>query len=1011
MPYQYPEIRKFLGLFAQQNSFDMPDGAMERAMNIVINDDNVVTKLRGFYQYFAPGSGTLKSLTTYQNKLLSIYADKICHYADTGVSPNETGSETALTGSAVAVTGSRVPQFAESNGNLFFTTDSGVKVIDSYNGKVFDAGAPAGLDINANFLAVTGPITGDSSVAYRCVFGRRDANGNLILGAPSDILVVSNRKIASTYTSAPSGPNWLVTVTTSSAHNLSTGMAVVATGAIDTDANGTWIITVTGATTFTYLVTVADPASGSIDIAAARATLLEFSVPEGISSGDGWFYQIYRSSITSTAATSPSADFRLLDEKTLSSGEISSGLVSYQDTVDDFLVSFASELYTNPNSREGESQANFQPPLCEDICFFNNFMFYLNTESRHYMTLDMETVVGMVSGDWIELQTVNTVTSTPVSTYRFVAKSGIGNETTKATAASAAGDLEFTIASHGMAVGWQIYVDGINGGTLAAGTYFVVAAAANTFKISATSGGPTIAYNGEASAYIQGVTDGTNRIFKLGSGGSASANIQASALGIVKAINRISGFSVAANYASSINDVPGKMRFTSLTFKHQIKVRASSTTVGACFFPVVGTSFAASDVIKSSSDIEPNAAYVSKIGEPWAVPLLNKFAAGSKNQGIMRGLPLRNSVLILKADGVFKLAGDTPTNFSIVLIDNTVRIVSRKSAASTANQIYFLSSEGVCAATDSSVEILSRRIENRLENIVGLDNIDDQTAAVAYDTDRTYRICTIAPNETTATAVYLHNSINDTWTESDILFTGGTVGPGNVLFLISSNKILKERKKQNRIDYCGQNVATTIVSVAPDKLSAVISMLGTPVVGDILEKSNQFSRITAVTASGPDWLIDFAAPTNVVAADTPFLYRAYESQWIMSPFHAGSIGRTKHFSQLQIHTRTPSITRIKVDFIGQTFGGDATTEWKTVNVAPSEGWGESPWGFFNWGLDDGIKNIYNTTPAPVIRLYVPLFQARSTFIKAILTHKEAGEAIDAQALAWSIRGYNERVSK
>jgi len=1010
MPYQYPEIRKFLGLFAQQNSFDMPDGAMERAMNIVINDDNVVTKLRGFYQYFSPGSGTIKALTTYQNRLISVYADKIAYYTDTGLSPNEIGTETALTGSAVAVTGSRVPQFAESNGNLFFTTDSGVKVIDAYNGKVFDAGAPAGLDINGNFLALTGPITGNSSVAYRCLFGRRDANGNLIVGAPSDILVLANRKISATYTSSGAGP-WTVTVTTPSAHNLSTGMQVVASGAVDADANGTFVVTVTTDVAFTYTVSSGDPLSGSIDIAAARATLLEFSVPEGISSGDGWFYQLYRSSITASASTSPSADFRLLDEKQLTAGEITAGVVSYQDTVDDFLVSFATELYTNPNSREGESQANFQPPLCEDICFFNNFMFFLNCESRHYLSLDLETVTTIVANDWIELQTYNTVTSTAVSTLKLVAKSGIGNDTTKASAANAAGDIEFTIASHGMSNGWQIYIDGISGGTLASGTYYVVSAGANTFKISLTSGGSAITYNSETSAYVQAVTDGTDRVFKLGSGSSASQNIQTTALGIVKAINRAAAFNVAANYASSINDVPGKMRLTSLTFKHQIRVRASSATVGSSFFPVVGTSFSATDAVKSSSDVEPNAVYTSKIGEPWAAPLLNKFAAGSKNQGIFRGLALRNSVLILKPDGVFKLAGDTPTNFSIVLIDNTVKIVSKKSAQATANQVYFLSSEGVCAATDSSVEILSRRIENRLENIVGLDNIDEQTAAVAYDTDRTYRICTIAPNETTATAVYLHNSINDTWTESDILFTGGTVGPGNLLFLISSNKILKERKKQNRLDYCGQNVATTIVSVGSDKLSAVISMTGTPIVGDLIEKSNQFSRIIAVAASGANWVVTFSAPTNLVAADTPYLYRGYESQWIMAPFHAGAVGRTKHFAQLQMHTRTPSVTRIKVDFIGQTFGGDTTTEWRTTNVAPSEGWGESPWGFFNWGLEDGIKNIYNTTPAPVIRLYVPLFQARSTFIKAILTHREAGEAIDAQALAWAIRGYNERVTK
>ena len=37
MAFQFPEVRKFLGLFAQANSFVLPDGAMEKANNIVFN--------------------------------------------------------------------------------------------------------------------------------------------------------------------------------------------------------------------------------------------------------------------------------------------------------------------------------------------------------------------------------------------------------------------------------------------------------------------------------------------------------------------------------------------------------------------------------------------------------------------------------------------------------------------------------------------------------------------------------------------------------------------------------------------------------------------------------------------------------------------------------------------------------------------------------------------------------------------------------------------------------------
>lgn len=1002
MPVSFPEIRKFLGLFAQQNSFDTPDGAMEKALNVVINDDNVISKLRGFYQYFSPGSGTLKALARYQNKLISVYSDKICYYTDTGTSPNETGTESVLTGDTISVTGSRVPQFVEANGNLFLTTDTGVKVIDAYSGKVFPAGAPGGLDVDGSLLPSSGPLIGNCQVGYRVLFGRRDANNNLIIGAPSDFFVLTNGKKAGTYTSVA---GFTVTVTVTGGHNLSSGMTVVITDASDTDANGTKVVTVTSLTTFTY-TTSADPSSGTLNFSAARRAIVEFSLPDSITSAtDGWFYQLYRSGLSSGETVTPEINYKLVDEIKLTSGDLTAGLVTYEDNVDEFLVAFASELYTNPNSREGEDQANTEPPLCDDIAVFNDFMFCINTKSKDIVYLDMEDTSVMVDGDFLEVDIGGSV-------ERIVARQGVGNLTSKVDSfTNNAGALQFNVAGHNFLNGYTIYVSAVSGGSLAGGTYYIVNKTAGTFEISLTSGGGSVAYSAVTFCFIQGVTDGTYGIFILDKISNASNQLQNTGKGIVKAINRLSTANIAGNYVSSINDIPGKMRFTSTVFGVQVKVRANTTTVGSGFFPKLGTSFGASDVVKTTSDTEPNSVSVSKIAEPWAVPIVNKFYAGSRNQGILRGVALRNSMIMLKLDGVYKLTGDTPSNFTVTLIDNTVRAISRKSAAATANQVYFLASEGVCVATDSSVEIVSRRIENRFENIVGLSNIDDQTSAVAYDTDRTYRICTIAPNQTTASAVYLHNSINDTWTESDTLFTGGEVGPGNVLFLISGNKIVKERKNQNRIDFCGQNVVVTVVSVAADKLSAVVSMVGTPIIGDLVEKSGLFSRIDAVANSGANFLLSFLSPTNILAADTPWLYRGYTSQWMMTPFHAGSIGRSKQFSQLQLHTRTPSITRIKADFIGNSFGGDKTTEWKAARVSGGDGWGESPWGFFSWGLDDGIRNIYDTEPAPIVRLYVPLFQARSTFLKAILTHREAGESIDCQALTWAVRGYNERVTK
>lgn len=63
MAYSYPEIRTFSGLFLQQNSFDVPDGAMEVAENVVIQNDNQISKLFGFYTYYtAAATDSIESI-------------------------------------------------------------------------------------------------------------------------------------------------------------------------------------------------------------------------------------------------------------------------------------------------------------------------------------------------------------------------------------------------------------------------------------------------------------------------------------------------------------------------------------------------------------------------------------------------------------------------------------------------------------------------------------------------------------------------------------------------------------------------------------------------------------------------------------------------------------------------------------------------------------------------------------------------------------------------------------
>lgn len=989
--YNHVELKNFVGLYLQQNSFTVPDGALEQANNCVITLNGVISSRRGLFTFVDGGlSSTLNNLFFYQNNLLAAYNNKVTRI-------DSAGAQVTLGGETVAINPPRVTRNVQANENLYFTSDNGIMKLEAYNSAVFKAGIPGGLDLRGTLAAENGPIGGDTQVAYRIVFGRRDANKNLLLGAPSDTLVLTNRAVTgATYTSTGGGP-YTVTVTTLSPHNLSTGMTVTVANATTPSADGPQGVTVTGPSTFTFVV-VANPASGTLDYGVERAVNLEFSVPEDINSTE-YFYQIYRSTQSASASTAPSADFRFVKEMQLTAGEIATNVVF---TTDSTLVIFeGAELYTNPNSREGELQANARPPLSEDLTLFKNHVFYFNTRQTQFINLDLVSTAPafIVQGDFIELKQ-------GAVTNRYVARSGVGNNTVHAETASGTTTITVTYTAHGLANGDTIQVSNVVG-TVPQGQYVIAGVSANTFTFTSTA-------NTATALDFEGVKDVSGYyMFQLvPPTPSPAVGLDNTARGIVKAVNRDPLSVSYARYISGITDVPGKMLFSSKTFDvAPIQVRANTTLAGEAFSPELPAAF--STTVESQQDVQRNAAFISKNGEPEAVPLVNFISIGSKNKAILRGFALRDSVIVLKEDGVFRIDGDDVTNFTATIVDGTVHCISADSAALLNNQVAFLSNQGVCMVSATAVQIISRKIEAPIAAVVGQPTLVANTSAVAYESERLYLLTTLAPNRTTASVVYCYNTLTDAWTTWDDFFDQGLVGPDDKLFLINmANKIKKERKNSNRLDYTGESYSATCVSIAADKRSGIFTTSPiTPVVGDVFVYLNIISKIQSVTPVGGTFQIGFVAASNIVAAAAIILYQKFDSTIKMSPFHAGAIDRHKQFAQMQVHTKGPDITALDISFSGDTFGSSEVTNWRQDLVGATGGWGEFPWGFEPWGLDSGIELTYSTQPATIIRTYVPLFAQRGTFIQAILEHKTGAEPMNIQSLGFDVRGYGERVTR
>lgn len=198
---------KAAGIVISPNQMEVPPGGLSEASDVIIKRDSVIESRRGFKLY----GSALPSIVDRVKQLLSYKTRLLRHYFDTNSATNKLQFDSDGDGAFEnfsgtyneAQTGLRIKSL-ESNGNLYFTTDEGIKKISAKTaadlttaaGFITPAGGIKAIDATAVVNLTPGNQTGflpqDSTVAYRVVWGSNDANGNLILGTPSQRTEVYN---------------------------------------------------------------------------------------------------------------------------------------------------------------------------------------------------------------------------------------------------------------------------------------------------------------------------------------------------------------------------------------------------------------------------------------------------------------------------------------------------------------------------------------------------------------------------------------------------------------------------------------------------------------------------------------------------------------------------------------------------------------------------------------------------------------------------------------------------
>ena len=466
-------LLKCTGLETYGNELTRKQGSLKRALNINVDENGVATPRRGLagYANFTNDAESIDpefrvtQILEYKNRIFRHYSDKMEF-------ENESNTFSPITGTYNQIVDGYRLKYQEASSNMYFTSSEGIKKMSiksesditvSKGVTVTDAGAPKGSDLFATVVpSSAGFLPPQSKCAYRVLFGTKDINNNLILGAPTARFVVTNftndlnleersSVLIDDYTLIVEGDYFIistlsqkytvyfivatdtppkksdtigsiyvpVTITAAStnadvASIMANEMAVfIPNISIGIDSNNADRVVVTNteegdiedisaALTPSTGFTVETLNDGTVTTGSYANCDVNFTVPSGITTE--YFYQVYRtSSISATDGLilndiDPGDEMNLVFEEAITSTDISAQEVTYTDSIPESFRGSNAFLYTNEISGEGILQANEQPPVALDIELFNNSMFYANTRSKHILNFNVVSVDDFING-------------------------------------------------------------------------------------------------------------------------------------------------------------------------------------------------------------------------------------------------------------------------------------------------------------------------------------------------------------------------------------------------------------------------------------------------------------------------------------------------------------------------------------------------------------------------------------------------------------------------------------
>lgn len=788
---------KGLSIFSNPLSQAVSEGSFADVSNVVIDRNEIIEPRRGIAQYGTPfGTDTdlVKQLINYKDVVIRHVLERLeFDFGNGYFIPFTSPDDINATRQDLRI------KSIEANGNLYFTTSAGIKKISAVNSSNFpdisitDAGGVNALDLMTKPDYTTpGFLPPNSKVGYSVVWAQKDLNENLILGKPSSRSVVYNRS-----------------------------------------ATDTCVVE------------------------------LEFPVPSEVTSTD-YFYQIYRTAVFSADLPTdeppdPGFDMNLVFEEQVTSAQLLAGIVITSDiTPEDFRAS-GTILYTSPVSGDGIAQANDKPPFATDIALYKQYTFYANTRTVHrfYLSfisanIDQDSTITINSESGSEVYTFKGAPEEYTLDFTGMSHTDFNGDplTTYFTITSANDETTYLVyytddplaPAPTLSGALNIMVDVTGAGNLndvIVKTIDAIYDACDDFNISRAGDELLLqcSNNGYVTVVPTVVMPSPFALAKLdtGIGEDAALNqillpriptgeelgptpgqqLEQMARSFVRVVTKMNP-DVYGIYLSGYEEVPGQILLES---RRTVSPSFSlNSDFGRFLTPEIPETGSTANSV-STNEVRPNRVYYSKYQQPEAVPLVNYIDIGPKDREIKRIIALRDSLFVLKEDGIYRISGESAP-FIVTEFDFSTQVLAPDTAVVLNNQIYALSTLGVIVITEGGVEVVSRQIENALLQVMKIPNYKALSFGLSYESDKSYLLfLPTRSSDTVATTCYRFNVFTNAWTKWDVSHTCGIVDFGtDTMFLGAGdiNRVEKERKSLSRMDHADREYTIQILNNGVD---------------------------------------------------------------------------------------------------------------------------------------------------------------------------------------------------